>query len=49
MKSGNKYFGRDEHYNSVIVEGHIDLIGKIKNIKNFESNPIHYLEKLIKF
>ena len=38
MKSGNKYFGRDEHYNSVIVESHIDLIGKIKNIKILQGN-----------
>ena len=29
----NKYFGRDEHFNSVIVESVENLTGKIKNIK----------------
>ena len=29
----NKYFGRDEHFNSVIVESEDNLIGKIKNVK----------------
>ena len=32
-KSGNKYFGRDEHFNSVIVESDDNLIGKIKDIE----------------
>ena len=32
-KENNKYFGRDECFNSVIVESDEDLIGKIKNIK----------------
>jgi len=32
-KEKNKYFGRDEWFNSVIVESNEDLIGKIKNIK----------------
>ena len=32
-KDENKYFGRDEHFNSVIVESQEDLTGKIKNIK----------------
>ena len=32
-KNGNKYFGRDEHFNSVIVESNVNLTGKIKNIK----------------
>jgi len=27
------YFGRDEHFNSVIVESNENLTGKIKNIK----------------
>ena len=31
-KDGKKYFGRDEHFNSVIVESHDNLTGKIKNI-----------------
>ena len=33
MKEGNKYFGRDEYFNSVIVESDKDLTGKILNIK----------------
>jgi hypothetical protein len=33
MKSGNRYFGRDEYFNSVIVESNEDLTGKIKMLK----------------
>ena len=32
-KNENKYFGRDEYFNSVIVESNENLTGKIKNIK----------------
>ena len=32
-KDGNKYFGRDEHFNSVIVNSNENLTGKIRNIK----------------
>ncbi len=32
-KNGNKYFGRDEYYNSVIVESNENLIGKTMNTK----------------
>ena len=32
-KKKNMYFGRDEHFNSVIVESNENLAGKIKNIK----------------
>ena len=32
-KKKNMYFGRDEHFNSVIVESNENLTGKIKNIK----------------
>ena len=32
-KDSNKYFGRDEHYNSVIVESNENLNGKIKDVK----------------
>ena len=38
MKSGNKYFGRDEYFNSVIVENNDDLTGKIKNVKILKGN-----------
>ena len=32
-KNENKYFGRDEYFNSVIVESKCNLIGKIKDVK----------------
>ena len=32
-KDGNKYFGRDECFNSVIVNSSEDITGKIKKIK----------------
>ena len=32
-KNENKYFGRDEHFNSVIVNSNDNLTGKIRNIK----------------
>ncbi len=38
MKSGNRYFGRDEHFNAVIVESDLDLTGKIKNVKILRGN-----------
>ena len=38
MKNGNKYFGRDEYFNSVIVESDNDLTGKIKNVKILKGN-----------
>ena len=33
IKNENKYFGRDEHFNSVIVESKTDLSGKIRDVK----------------
>ena len=38
MKSENKYFGRDEYFNSVIVESKNNLTGKIKNVKVLKGN-----------
>ncbi len=38
MKNGNKYFGRDELFNSVIVESNENLVGKVKNVKIFNGN-----------
>ena len=38
MKSENSYFGRDEYFNSVIVECDNNLIGKIKNVKILKGN-----------
>ncbi len=33
VKDENKYFGRDEHFNSVIVESNTKLSGEIKEVK----------------
>ena len=33
IKNENKYFGRDEHFNSVVVEGNDDIVGNIKSVK----------------
>ena len=38
VNNENKYFGRDEYFNAVIVENNENLIGKIKNIKIFKNN-----------
>ena len=38
MKSGNRFFGRDEYFNSVIVESNEDLTGQIKNVKILNGN-----------
>ena len=38
MKNQNRYFGRDEHFNSVIVENEEDLTGKVKNVKILKGN-----------
>ena len=38
MKSGNRYFGRDQHFNSVIVESNDNLTGKTKNVKILKGN-----------
>jgi tRNA-2-methylthio-N6-dimethylallyladenosine synthase len=38
VKDKTKYFGRDEYFNSVIVESDSDLIGKIENVKILRVN-----------
>ena len=38
MKIGNRYFGRDEFFNSVIVESDENLSGKIKHVKILQGN-----------
>ena len=38
MKEDNKYFGRDEYFNSVIVESNYDLTGKIMNVRILKVN-----------
>ena len=43
----NKYFGRDEYFNSVIVKSENNLIGKIENIKILEINQNTLFGKVI--
>ena len=38
IRNENKYFGRDEYYNSVIVESNENLTGQIKNVKILKCN-----------
>ena len=42
VKEKNKYFGRDEFLNSVIVESSDNITGKIKNVnlKDFNHNTL---------
>jgi tRNA-2-methylthio-N6-dimethylallyladenosine synthase len=37
-KEGSKYFGRDEHLNSVIVKSNENLVGKIKKVRITSGN-----------
>ena len=46
-KNKNKYFGRDEYFNSVIVKSENNLIGKIENIKILEINQNTLFGKVI--
>ena len=38
MKTKNEYFGRDEYFNSIVVQNSENLKGKIKNVKILKSN-----------
>ncbi len=38
MKNSNKYFGRDEYFNSVIVESNNNLTGEVKSVKILKGN-----------
>jgi tRNA-2-methylthio-N6-dimethylallyladenosine synthase len=38
IKNENKYFGRDEYFNSVIVESEKNILGKIKEVKILKGN-----------
>ena len=38
IKNEKKYFGRDEYFNSIVVESNNNLIGKIKNVKILDGN-----------
>ena len=42
IKDGDQYFGRDEYFNSVIVESNENLVGKIKsvNVINVNQNTL---------
>ena len=42
MKNQNKYFGRDQFLNSVVVESKKNLTGKLLNVKinNFNHNSL---------
>ena len=46
-KNENKYFGRDEYFNSVIVKSESNLIGKIKNVKISEINQNTLFGKVV--
>ena len=47
MKNGNRYFGRDEHFNAIIVESEDDLTGKIKNVKILKGNQNTFFGEII--
>ena len=47
MKINNRYFGRDEFFNSVIVESDENLQGKIKKVKILNGNQNTLFGKLI--
>ena len=38
IKNENKYFGRDEYFNSVVVQSDNNLSGKIINVKILKNN-----------
>ena len=48
IKNENKYFGRDEYFNSVIVSSKYNLTGKIKDIKIDQHNHNTLFGKIIK-
>ena len=47
VKNESKYFGRDEYFNSVIVESKNNLIGKIKDIKILTVNQNTLFGKIV--
>ena len=50
LQNQDKYFGRDEYFNSVVIESKIDLRGKIVNVKinNFNHNTLFAFYKMAK-
>ena len=47
MIDGNRYFGRDEYFNPVIVTSNKDLTGMIKNVKILKGNQNTLFGKII--
>ena len=47
IQNKNKYFGRDEYFNSVIVESNKDLTGKIQDVRIIDSNQNTIFGKII--
>ena len=47
INNENKYFGRDECYNPIIVESDNNLIGKIKLVKIFKGSQKTLFGKII--
>ncbi len=47
IQKENKYFGRDEYFNSVIVESDHNLIGEVKNVKILKTNHSTLFGKVI--
>ena len=48
MTTKNKYFGRDEHFNSIVVENTKNLSGKIKNVKILKGNHNTLFGEIVK-
>ena len=46
LKNQDKYFGRDEHLNSVVVDSKIDLTGNIFKVKILDFNHNTQKEKI---
>ena len=43
MKNKNKYFGRDEYFNSILLKVMNDLTGKIKNVKILKRKSKYFI------
>ena len=47
LKIENKYFGRDEHFNSVVVSSNYELTGTIKKVKVVDCNQNTLFGKVV--
>ncbi len=47
LKNENKYFGRDEHFNSVVVSSNYELTGTIKKVKVVDCNQNTLFGKVV--